>query len=238
MRKRHLLIGGIIVFALVKLFGAGTPSTPSQSLSHQKPSKIQATNPPSESAQAPVSSTTRLEETTETAAVSFSSQTQTQTQTQELPVRFVRGNAVAFRDAPSPQGKILDRIDRNHAVTVLEAGNDWTRIRDALTQREGWIATRFLANGRDTLDKPTTKPVPPEKPTLPNIPSIPDTTIIQRIITESVAGYSGSCACPYSTDRGGRRCGNRSAYSKPGGYAPICYPQDVTKAMIEAFRGR
>lgn len=234
MKKRHLLIGGIIVFALVKLFGAGTPSTPSQSFSQQKPSKIQATNPPSESAQAPVSSTTRLEETTETAAVSSSSQTQTQ----ELPVRFVRGHAVAFRDAPSPQGKILDRFDRNHAVTILKAGNDWTRIRDALTQREGWIATRFLANARDPIEKPSTKPAPPEQPTLPKMPSIPDTAVIQRIITESVAGYSGSCACPYSTDRGGRRCGNRSAYSKPGGYAPICYPQDVTKAMIEAFRGR
>lgn len=234
MKKRHLLIGGIIAFVLVKLFGAEAPSPPSQFLSNQKPSNIQATDLPSASVQAPASSTTRLGETTETAALSTSSETQTQ----QLPIRFVRGNAVAFRDAPSPQGKILDRFDRNHAVTVLEAGSDWTRIRDELTQREGWIATRFLANGRETIEKPSTKPAPPEKPTLPKLPSIPDTTIIQRIITESVTGYSGSCACPYSTDRGGRRCGSRSAYSKPGGYAPICYPQDVTKAMIEAFRGR
>lgn len=34
----------------------------------------------------------------------------------------------------------------------------------------------------------------------------------------------------------GRRCGNRSAYSKSGGYAPICFAQDVTKSMIEAYR--
>ncbi|MQB22581.1 hypothetical protein DXT90_18310 [Agrobacterium tumefaciens] len=59
--------------------------------------------------------------------------------------------------------------------------------------------------------------------------------IIQRIIAESIAGYPGTCACPYSTDRRGRKCGNRSAYSKPGGYAPICFAGDVTKSMIEAY---
>ncbi|KQV36378.1 hypothetical protein ASC96_28090 [Rhizobium sp. Root1204] len=68
------------------------------------------------------------------------------------------------------------------------------------------------------------------------MPTIPDSTIVQRIIAESLASYPSSCACPYNTDRGGRRCGKRSAYSKPGGYAPICYPQDVTQAMIDAVR--
>jgi hypothetical protein len=47
--------------------------------------------------------------------------------------------------------------------------------------------------------------------------------------------YPSSCACPYNTDRGGRRCGGRSAYSRPGGYAPICFASDVTKDMIAAF---
>ncbi len=47
--------------------------------------------------------------------------------------------------------------------------------------------------------------------------------IKQRLIRESIASYSGSCPCPYNTDRAGRRCGARSAYSRPGGAAPICY---------------
>jgi hypothetical protein len=34
---------------------------------------------------------------------------------------------------------------------------------------------------------------------------------------------SGSCQCPYDTDSRGRRCGGRSAYSKPGGESPVCY---------------
>jgi len=50
---------------------------------------------------------------------------------------------------------------------------------------------------------------------------------VQRAIRDSIAAYSGSCPCPYSVDRAGRRCGARSAYSRPGGARPLCYPGDV-----------
>lgn len=35
--------------------------------------------------------------------------------------------------------------------------------------------------------------------------------------------YQGSCECPYDTDRRGRRCGGRSAYSRAGGSPGMCY---------------
>ena len=63
-----------------------------------------------------------------------------------------------------------------------------------------------------------------------------DAAIRQRLIQDSIASYTGACACPYSTMRNGRRCGGRSAYSKPGGRAPLCYPEDVTPDMIEQYR--
>ncbi len=44
------------------------------------------------------------------------------------------------------------------------------------------------------------------------------------------------CACPDDTMRNGRACGGRSAYSRPGGAAPLCYPHDVTTAMIDDYR--
>jgi hypothetical protein len=44
------------------------------------------------------------------------------------------------------------------------------------------------------------------------------------------------CACPDDTMRNGRACGGRSAYSRPGGASPLCYPSDVTTAMIESYR--
>ena len=63
-----------------------------------------------------------------------------------------------------------------------------------------------------------------------------DAEIRQRIVRQSIAAYPGPCACPYNTDRAGRSCGRRSAYSRPGGYAPLCYPADVSREEVEAWR--
>ncbi len=63
-----------------------------------------------------------------------------------------------------------------------------------------------------------------------------DQQIIQNIISESIANYSGNCPCPYNRASNGSTCGRRSAYSKPGGYAPVCYPSDVTPAMISTYK--
>lgn len=67
---------------------------------------------------------------------------------------------------------------------------------------------------------------------------IPDSAIVQLLIDDSIAAYSGNCPCPYNAMRNGRSCGKRSAYSKPGGYAPLCYKEDVTKAMVQEYRQR
>jgi hypothetical protein len=62
--------------------------------------------------------------------------------------------------------------------------------------------------------------------------------IKKQIIQQSIASYSGSCPCPYSVARNGSSCGARSAYSKPGGYDPICYPRDITPSMVQDYRRR
>ncbi|WP_233284261.1 SH3 domain-containing protein [Agrobacterium sp. NCPPB 925] len=150
----------------------------------------------------------------------------------EVRSKFVTGNGVALRGAPSPKSRIVDRLDRGRKVDLLQSKAEWSRIKDILTQKEGWVATRFLQDDnpkREEISKPSE---PKSKPP----PTLSPTIVIQRIIAESLANYPGTCACPYSTDRRGRRCGNRSAYSKPGGYAPVCFSQDVTKSMIEAYR--
>ena len=63
-----------------------------------------------------------------------------------------------------------------------------------------------------------------------------DQQIIQNIISESISNYSGNCPCPYNRASNGSSCGRRSAYSKIGGYAPVCYAQDVTPAMISTYK--
>lgn len=60
--------------------------------------------------------------------------------------------------------------------------------------------------------------------------------IKKAIIAESIASYPGTCPCPYNADRRGHSCGRRSAYSRPGGYAPLCYDRDVTAAMVAEYR--
>ena len=34
----------------------------------------------------------------------------------------------------------------------------------------------------------------------------------------------------------GNKCGKRSAYSKPGGYDPLCYKRDIPDQMDEQFK--
>jgi hypothetical protein len=65
-----------------------------------------------------------------------------------------------------------------------------------------------------------------------------DGEIRELIIGESVASYPGNCPCPYFADRAGRRCGGRSAYSRAGGYSPLCYPNDVTDQIVTNYRTR
>lgn len=70
-------------------------------------------------------------------------------------------------------------------------------------------------------------------------PALSDTAVRQQIITESVAAYHSTghpCACPYNAMRNGRSCGGRSAYSRPGGAAPLCYARDVSAGMVTDWR--
>ena len=65
--------------------------------------------------------------------------------------------------------------------------------------------------------------------------TIPIPTLQDQMIRESIQRYPGNCPCPYNSDRAGRRCGGRSAWSRPGGYSPLCYPSDISPDMIREF---
>jgi hypothetical protein len=63
-----------------------------------------------------------------------------------------------------------------------------------------------------------------------------DSQIRKILIDESIAAYSGNCPCPYSRASNGSRCGRRSAHSRAGGEAPLCFDSDVSKEMVRAYR--
>jgi hypothetical protein len=69
--------------------------------------------------------------------------------------------------------------------------------------------------------------------------SLTNAQVACKIIVASRNAYYATghpCACPYDHARNGNVCGGRSAYSRPGGAEPKCYPKDVSSAEIGAFR--
>lgn len=151
----------------------------------------------------------------------------------------VRGSDVAFRAGPSRDAAIIDRLAKGLKLEEIDRAGEWSKVRHPVTGRDGWVFSGLLSpmdgQGEGEPAKPA-KPIPEVRP--PTAPALSIAAIAQRLIAESRASYPGSCACPYDTDRGGRRCGARSAYSRPGGYAPICYESDVTAQMVERYRSR
>jgi len=60
--------------------------------------------------------------------------------------------------------------------------------------------------------------------------------ILVKASREQYYATGHPCACPDDLMRNGRACGARSAYSRPGGAAPKCYPSDITDGMISDYR--
>lgn len=63
-----------------------------------------------------------------------------------------------------------------------------------------------------------------------------DVEVREYLVDLSISRYAGNCPCPYHRDRAGRSCGRRSAYSRPGGAAPLCYPSDVSDSVLKNAR--
>jgi hypothetical protein len=66
-----------------------------------------------------------------------------------------------------------------------------------------------------------------------------DLAIAALIIAATVAVYKSTgkpCACPADKASNGSSCGGRSAWSKPGGAKPMCFPTDISADMIKVYR--
>lgn len=75
-------------------------------------------------------------------------------------------------------------------------------------------------------------------PPITSVQAQTDADIRKLIIREAIASYPGNCPCPYNRASNGSRCGKRSAYSRPGGYSPLCYDRDITNEMVSDYRKR
>ena len=145
---------------------------------------------------------------------------------------FVVADTLNVRSAPSTSGAVLSKITRGTTVVPTHRAGKWVGV--ALDDGSlGWLHSDFLSDKRpnDPVATARSEVVSAPAPTQ----AYDRSEVVQSIIRASLAAYPGPCPCPYNKMRKGGRCGGRSAYSKPGGYSPICYPSDVTEAMIADF---
>jgi hypothetical protein len=72
-----------------------------------------------------------------------------------------------------------------------------------------------------------------------------DDTIRKMMIEENKKAYfkkmrrrgnAGTCPCPYSMNRAGQECGDSSAYIKPGGESPWCFPKDISQKDLDSWK--
>lgn len=133
---------------------------------------------------------------------------------------FVTANSLNVRAGAGMENQIIGQLSRGSEVTIIERTDDWVRLGPTETHNGGWVSSSYL------------------NAEAPQAHRTNDSQIRQLIMQQSLAYYSGSCPCPYNVDRAGRRCGRRSAYSRPGGASPMCYPSDVSDAQVQAFRAR
>src|SRR5207248_98975 len=97
----------------------------------------------------------------------------------------------------------------------------------------------FLRNRRSGLLPTLTVALLLALPALAQRATLTDAQVRDQIVHDSIAAYLATghpCACPYNMARNGSSCGGRSAYSRPGGASPLCYPKDVSDALVAEWR--
>jgi hypothetical protein len=143
---------------------------------------------------------------------------------------YVTATTLNVRARPNESAAILLSAPRGSTVVALSRQGDWYEV-ELTNGGSGWMSARYLSASKPQAPARDAAPPPKE-------PAFDRSAVVRAIIAESIASYPGNCPCPYNTDRAGRTCGRRSAWSKAGGYAPLCYESDVTRAMIDRYLAR
>lgn len=121
---------------------------------------------------------------------------------------------VRLRATPSTSAAIVWTVPMGTEVVSLGRSDDWHRVRVATY--DGWIRADLLTDRRPAIQPSTLPAAPLIRQPQPQPQSA-------RSGEPTRDPYVGTCDCPYDLMRNGRRCGARSAYSRPGGRNPVCY---------------
>ena len=121
------------------------------------------------------------------------------------------------------------RIGQDGAVEVVLVQVDYDLVA-VLDQGDRPTQSRFPA---DMIDHEADRSAPE---TSAAAQRLSDDDVRKLMIRDSINSYAGNCPCPYNRASNGSSCGRRSAYSRPGGASPLCYPQDITQEMVDDYR--
>lgn len=151
--------------------------------------------------------------------------------------RYVTANSLNVRRNPGTSSAIISKLSYGARVAVVSSNQQgWLEISQNSGEM-GWVFGKYIS-----VETPVSAAA--ESQAAPRVRTIsaPSSAEIRKsttvLIQQSIASYAGSCPCPYNRDRGGRRCGKRSAWSRPGGYSPICYDSDVSKGRLDSYFAR
>lgn len=166
---------------------------------------------------------------------------------------FVTGGRVNLRAAPGVSHEIVGQFSRGTELAAFETVGNWMRVESvkAGARQAGWMSRRYLASTLPARAKAAPKATNLRAKTrsVTKAASAPranssrrrDATRAEvrraeaRIIRQSIAKFGGSCTCPYHRDPSGNTCGDRSEWSSPRGYSPICYASDISRRHLTGY---
>ena len=141
---------------------------------------------------------------------------------------YVDASRLNVRKGAGKDFKVIWTLKRDQQVKVTARDGEWLQVTAA--RFEGWVFGTYLTNN----PAPKQASLPKKKKSN----GLSTAAIKKILIKRSHAYYSGNCPCPYNITRAGRKCGGRSAWSRPGGASPLCYNSDVTAAMVANYQAR
>jgi len=141
----------------------------------------------------------------------------------------VTASRLNVRRSPSKNSSKIGSLARGAVVRILDTEGVWVRVLSE--DAEGWVFSSYLVATTVTDTAPDKNASAAKTST----PSVTHSQARKSLIRQSIANYSGNCPCPYNISANGKRCGLRSAYSRPGGQSPLCYEGDISRQMLARF---
>ena len=115
---------------------------------------------------------------------------------------------VNLRSYPGTYGSVYTTLPPGQIVYAYRTSDGWSQVNVASMNIAEYVASRYLTS--DCVSAVQIGRIDLSSAAISNI-----------LISQSKSRYRGSCPCPNNFDRGGRQCGARSAYSRPGGKSPL-----------------